>query len=108
MTKQDVHETIKAKAAEYGFIAEESNWGINGLVIREDGESTVNFLITEHCDGDWENRKVNITLQVRASIATMGGNPSADELLKAADTIRRAAQLVKALDDENLTYQETF
>lgn len=35
MTKQEVHEIIKAKATEYGFSAEETNWGINGLVIRD-------------------------------------------------------------------------
>ncbi len=49
-----------------------------------------------------------VTLRIRASIATMGGAPSADDLLKAADTIRRAAELVKVLENESLTYTETF
>jgi hypothetical protein len=51
---------------------------------------------------------MNVTLRIRASIATMGGAPSADDLLKAADTIRRAAELVKVLENESLTYTETF
>ena len=104
MTKQEVHEIIKAKAMEYGFIVEETYWG---LMIREEAQ-TVNFTISEDCDGDWENRKMNVTLRIRASIATMGGAPSADDLLKAADTIRRAAELVKVLENESLTYTETF
>ena len=62
--------------------------------------------VSEKCD--WENRKVNVTLRIQASIATMGGAPSADDLLKAADTIRRAAELVKALENQSLTYTETF
>lgn len=102
MTKQEVHEIIKSKAAEYGFIGEESNWGINGLTIREPDVHTVNFTISE--DWNWEAR--TITLRVRASIATMGGAPSADELMKAADTIRRAAELVKDLETIDLTYTE--
>ena len=105
MTKQEVQNTIKAKATEYGFIAEETNWGLRGLMIREEAQ-TVNFTISEKCD--WENRKVNVTLRIQASIATMGGAPSADDLLKAADTIRRAAELVKALENQSLTYTETF
>ena len=103
MTKQEVHEIIKAKAAEHGFNAEETNWGINGLAIRDE-DHTVNFTISE--DWAWEERKV--TLRIRASIATMGGNPSADDLLKAADTIKRAAELVKSLEAESLTYTEEF
>ena len=107
MTKQDVHEIFKAKAVEHGFTAEETNWGINGLAIRDE-DHTVNFSISEDCKGDWENRKMKVSLRIRASIATMGGNPSADDLLKAADTIKRAAELVKSLEAESLSYTEEF
>ena len=64
MTKQDVHEIIKAKATEYGFSAEETNWGINGLMIRDE-DHTVNFTIS--VDWAWEERKITLQIRTRSS-----------------------------------------
>ena len=36
----------------------------------------------------------------------MGGNPDAEELLDAADQIRRAGELVKAFESMDLSYRE--
>ena len=46
-------------------------------------------------------------VEVTASISRMGGNPTPDELLNAAEQIREAALLVRELQGSDLAYSET-
>ena len=47
-----------------------------------------------------------MNLTFRASLASMGGNSTPEDLLEAADIIRRGAELVKELESMNLSYTE--
>lgn len=104
MTKQEVLQEIKTAAEEYGFITEEANIGITKIRITEKEGHTVNFTISEDVDWDFENKKITVNLKVKASIATMGGNPTANDLLEQAQTIWMAGSLVKALENKELSY----
>ena len=103
MTKQEVVNTIRAAAERHGFTTKDDAW-ISLMHI--DGGRFINFCVRDRAakGTDWTQPEITITVEVSASIATMGGDPSADELLEAADTIRRAAELVKELEAMNLSY----
>ena len=105
MTKQEVVNTIRAAAERHGFTTRDDAWISLAHI---DGGRYLNFCILDHAakGTDWTAPEITITVEVSASIATMGGNPSADELLEAADTIRRGAELVKELDGMKLSYIE--
>ena len=49
-----------------------------------------------------------MNLHFQASLASMGGNPTPDELLQAAEIIREGALLVQELEAMNLSYTETY
>ena len=68
----------------------------------------LNFTIWERFaeDTDWSKREVTMNLHFRASLASMGGEPSPEDLLIASDIIRRGAELVKELEVMNLSYTE--
>lgn len=42
---------------------------------------------------------------ISASLASMGGNPTVEDLLKASDIIRQGALMVQELGDTKLSYQ---
>ena len=46
------------------------------------------------------------TVDVKASVRKMGGNPTPEELLDAADQIRRGAELARNLQEMDLAYTE--
>ena len=46
------------------------------------------------------------TVDVKVSIRKMGGNPTPEELLEAADQIRRGAELARNLQGMGLAYTE--
>ena len=49
-----------------------------------------------------------MNLHFRPSLASMGGEPSPEDLLIASDIIRRGAELVKELEAMNLSYKERY
>ena len=109
MKKEEVLNTISKMAIENGFefVQDSFGWRIRDGVSWS--ESWVNF--TWHEDTDWslvKERKVTTTITFSASIARMGGNPSVNDLLIAADTIKRAAELVEKLNAEHFEYISEF
>ena len=68
----------------------------------------MNFTITERFaeDTDWSKREVTMNLHFRASLASMGGEPTPEDLLKAAEIIKAGALLVLELEAMNLSYTE--
>ena len=46
-------------------------------------------------------------IEIAASVSRMGGNPTPEELLNAAEQIREAALLVRELQSSDLAYSET-
>lgn len=110
MTKAEMIKMVDMVARDYGFRAVEGGpFGWNIL----DETHTVNFTVAPETKFDVENRKVDVTLKVFASIATMGGNPTPYDLIKMAERISAAGNLVIRLETANemsglLTYTETF
>lgn len=110
MTKAEMIKMVDMVARQYGFSAVEGGpFGLNIL----DDTHTVNFTVAPETKFDVEARKVDVTLKVSASIATMGGNPTPYELITMAERINAAANLVLRLEIANemngmLTYTETF
>lgn len=112
MTKQEVNEIIKATAAKYGFDTEPTIGGIEQPVYNP--ENYIGFTILPICN--WDETKIvdgkvasTVTyISVSSSIRCMGGEPSPDDLTKAAGAIYRGAKLTKELLEMNLKYIETY
>lgn len=110
MTKNDIKRILTEAAERHGFIAEETQWS-NLVSIREADTHYLNFTVIDRIeDGgfDLDNRTATSTVYVWASLASMGGNPTADELLIAADTIRLGAELVTELEAMSLSFTENW
>jgi len=109
MTKNDIIRILKETAAKYGFTAEESNW-YRWPNITEPDTHYLNFTITDVYaeDTDWSKREAEVQIHIRASLASMGGNPSPEDLIRAAEIIREGAFLVQELEAMNLSYTENF
>ena len=108
MTKQEVNEIITSKAAEYGFEIEENSLGWNNKRI---GQGYINIQIFQNSNldkTDWEKRIGCIEIEACASVSRMGGSPTPEELLQAADEIARGAKLTAELQSMGLSYERTF
>ena len=108
MTKQEVNEIISSKAAEYGFEIEENSLGWNNKRMGEDYISIQIFQNSNIEKTDWENRIGCIDIEASASVSRMGGSPTPEELLKAADEIARGAKFTAELQGMKLSYERTF
>ena len=108
MTKEQVIATIKEAAERHGFTT--CKYTMTRLIeIKEPGDTHyLNFLIQENLpEGiDWSKRELTMNLHFRASLASMGGEPTPEDLLKAAEIIKAGALLVQELDAMNLSYTE--
>ena len=108
MTKEQVIATIKEAAERHGLTT--CKYTMTRLIeIKEPGDTHyLNFLIQENLpEGiDWSKREVTMNLHFRASLASMGGEPTPEDLLKAAEIIKAGALLVQELDAMNLSYTE--
>ncbi len=108
MTKKEIAEIIESKAAEYGFEIEENSLGWNNKRTGEDYISIQIFQNNNLDKTDWENRQACIDIEACASVSRMGGNPTTEELLKAADEIARGAKFTAELQSMGLSYERTF
>ena len=108
MTKQEVNEIISSKAAEYGFEIEENSLGWNNKRTGQDYISIQIFQNNNIEKTDWEKRIGCIDIEACASVSWMGGNPTPEELLKAADEIARGAKFTAELQSMGLSYERTF
>ena len=107
MTKAQVNEAIKKAAKAHGFETTRET-GFQGLaeIISEELNFTFTARNTENTD--WAAHRIEQSLTVTASVRRMGGQPTAEELLRTADEIRRGAELTAELQRMNLTWTETF
>ena len=108
MTKKEIAEIIESKAAEYGFEIEENSLGWNNKRMGQDYISIQIFQNNNLDKTDWENRQACIDIEACASVSRMGGNPTTEELLKAADEIARGAKFTAELQSMGLSYERTF
>ena len=108
MTKQEITEIINSKAAEYGFEMEENSMGWNN---KRTGQDYINIQIFQNSNfekTDWEKRIGCIDIEASASVSRMGGSPTPEELLKAADEITRGAKLTAEIQSMGLFYERAF
>ena len=110
MTKEQVIAIIREAAERHGFTT--CKYTMTRLIeIIEPGDTHyLNFTITDEYaeDTDWSKRSVEVRIHIRASLASMGGNPTPEDLIRAAEIIREGALLVQELEAMNLSYTETF
>ena len=110
MTKEQAITTIRETAERHGFTT--YKYSLTRLIeIKEPGETHfLNIFILQRTgpDTDWSKRRVTIELHFQASLASMGGEPTPEELLKAAEIIKAGALLVQELEAMKLSYTETF
>ena len=108
MTKQEVNEIITSKAAEYGFEIEETSMGWSN---KRTGQDYITIQIFQNSNiekTDLEKRIGCIDIEASASVSRMGGSPTTEELLKAADEIARGAKFTAELQSMGLSYERTF
>ena len=109
MTKEQAISTIKEAAERHGFVTHTYQW-TRFIEISEPDSHYLNFIVMENVapDTDWSKHEVTMELHIQASLASMGGNPTPEDLLKASEIIRRGAELVMELEGMGLSYTETF
>lgn len=106
MKKCDLMDYIAKVASRYGFEVKDG-YGLCGFMI-VDETNTVNFRLNEETEADYDKRTATIQITASASIATMGGNPTTEDLLRAAEIITKAATLVDFLNAKELSFTETW
>lgn len=110
MKKREAENKIREIIRKHGFEVETDMRNALPGVKRTDA-AVISFIIQEHPDfGSFrpEEKTVNANVEISASICRMGGSPTAEELLEAADQIRRGAELVADLQSMNLSYTIEF
>ena len=109
MTKEQAINIIKEAAERRGFVTHTYQW-TRFIEISEPDSHYLNFTVTESIapDTDWSKREATMELHIQASLASMGGNPTPEELIRAAEIIRAGAELVMELEGMGLSYTETF
>lgn len=107
MTRQEVINTIEAKATKYGFNFRKNNFATLGFEIVAD-EHVVNINLHEDWELKCEEKQVIHHIKVTASISQMGGNPTPQELLAQAKLIERAAKLYEDFENSDLFWVEQY
>ena len=108
MKKEQVISIIKEAVERHGFVTNKYQW-TSTIEIEEPGDTHfLNFMVMENIapEIDWSRQEVTMELHFRASLASMGGNPTPEELIKASEIIRAGAELVRELESMGLKYTE--
>ena len=101
MKKAEAVDIIIRKATEYGFKVED------GGMLPQIKADSLNISVMAGCDYDKSDMaagKVWMNVTIQASISSVGGNPTPDELLAVADEIARGARMVAELQNMNLSF----
>ena len=107
MTKNEVIKTIKNEIWMNGFQPDTDERFSPLPFLKGEGDLYIAVSIRERLDFgncDFEKKVAAYTVDVKASIRKMGGNPTPEELLEAADQIRRGAERARNLQGMNLSY----
>lgn len=106
MKKNEMKALIEKTAAEYGFETEQTTWG-EMPQIKQTKESYVRIEIRDFWVGfDVETKTAQIGVEITCSVCRMGGAATPQELMAAAEEIRRAAELTEKLQGMSLEYTE--
>ena len=106
MTQIEAENIIQEVAERHGFTVD--RYSFNGaMYIHEHETHYLNFcILKKNRSVDLEHGRYTYQLVFSASLATMGGNTTPDELLRASVVIREGAMLVKELNAAELICSE--
>ena len=69
----------------------------------------VNFTFSvENGGSDWKEGIERDAMKMNVSVRKMGGQPTVDQLLKTADEIKRAAQLMENINSMNIVIETHY
>ena len=109
MTRQELNHIIEAKAAAYRFGIKREGERITEVAGKEERDISIRIFESPNFEkSDIENRIGVSDIEIRTSICRMGGEPTMDELLEAADEIERGAKLTNDLRSLHLSIEEKF
>ena len=106
MTKTEAIKKIEGTITKYGF---ESYMDSHSQLPQIKEDLSISIYIREQIDFeacDFEKRVATFKIEISSSICRMGGNPKPEELFKAADEIRRGAELTEELQKMQIRYSE--
>lgn len=108
MTKQEVTEIIKKKAADFYFKLREMP---NGWMSEQTDASYIRIEIWQEIDYEktcWEERKVAMNIKATGCICQMGKRETPEELMNAIEEIAWGTRFAEAINKRHLSYTETF
>lgn len=103
MTMEELNKIIEDAIVRHGFEIGKKD-PILGLSTPKTDEVNFSYFSRFTEDTDWEAGRLVKRLTVEASVRKMGGSPTVEELLRTADHIKRAAELMLELQTADLIY----
>ena len=105
--KSEVMEIIEKTILGYGFEVELENTGFPNVKRKNDSYISITIRKQEDPETfDFEKRTSIANIVIDISVCQMGGAPDINELKKAADEIKKGAELVEELRKMELSYLE--
>lgn len=107
MTRENAVQFIENEIRKNGFTPEINDRFSPLPFVKGTSELYIDVSIREYFDfknSDFEKGIEAYSVEVHASIRKMGGNPDFNELMEAADQIKRGAELAKRLQDADIRY----
>lgn len=111
MNRTDALNKIIEAAEKRGFKTGFYSKGYDLWIEPKEGEKYISFIISDRLDADrcdFENHIVACHFEVKASVCRMGGEPTTEELLMAAEQIKQGALLTKELKGIDLAYERNI
>lgn len=101
----EFNEIILEQSKRFGFEAAPCSY----LRYYQIQSEEVNFTFNVEDGGsDWNRGIERDAMKVNASVRKMGGQPTVEQLLKTADEIKRAAQLMENINSMNIVIETCF
>ena len=110
MQFNEVLTTITSAAKARGFNVEQDQKDRLPRITANEDNGYVSICLLDVIDFpkcDFAKGHIAGHIEIKASVSRMGGNPTPEELLNAAEQIKEAALLVRELQGSDLAYFET-
>ena len=108
MTRKEAIAELTERAFQHGLTVKEDRYGIS-IYERSADIDYLMYTVYNENDADFENRRAEVTLDVRITIRRMGGNGmTPDELLALAKTIENAREFLLDMQNNPITYEERW
>ena len=107
MTKEAICKILEMLIIRHGFTFEYQNhtWL---PVVHQTSDDYAGIIFLEHWDFNREAMTCTTSITCQARVCRMGGNDSYDDLIRASEQIREAAELMQEVNERALTYTESF